>query len=210
MYIVQFNVSLSSLSNIRSSLTSLFAPVKPLVCSKCRSFSGHLLERLQSSVDALPKLSVEYCSLLGRHDLLCRHHLNVFMASAKVVGSPDYFCDFVCKESSESLSCGQSTTTASKTTAPTTTSAPTTTTAPNPQPPACSQCIQALKTIKEDLSKKLECLETKLENYCNAFPPLAEECKAAIEGFFKPLHAQIDGLDPMTTCVQVDLVLNGG
>ena len=189
---------------------SVLSPIKPLVCDSCRRFSTGLLERLQSTVDALPKLSVEYCHSLGRDDLLCHHHVGVFLASAKVVGSPDYFCSLACKENSGfQCSAVRKNGTITTTSAPTTTAAPTTTTAPNPQPPACSQCLEALKTVKEDLSAKLGCLETKLKNYCDAFPPLAEECKAAIEGFFKPLHAQIDGLDPMDICVQVGGVFGG-
>jgi len=85
----------------------------------------------------------------------------------------------------------------------TTSAAPTTTTKPNPQPPACTQCIEALSTVKEKLTDQLGCLETKLESYCDTFPPLAAECKAAVEGFFKPLHAQIDALDPKTVCTQM-------
>jgi len=186
-------------------LGGVLAPVRSLACDQCRRSSVRLLERLQSAPDALPELSVEACHRLGREDLLCRHHVGVFLAAAKVVGSQEYFCSFFCKDDGgkdEAAACPTRTRLSTATGTPVTT-ATTTTTTPNPQPPACSQCIEALKTVKEDLGAKLECLEGKLTKYCDAFPPLAQECKAAIEGFFKPLHAQIDGLDPRTICVQI-------
>ena len=188
------------------SLGGVLAPVRSLACDQCRRSSVRLLERLQSAPDALPELSVDACHRLGREDLLCRHHVGVFLAAAKVVGSQEYFCSFLCNDNGgkdEAAACPIKTKLPNTTGTPVTTTATTTNTTPNPQPPACSQCIEALKTVKEDLGAKLECLEGKLTKYCDAFPPLAQECKAAIEGFFKPLHAQIDGLDPRTICVQV-------
>jgi len=188
-----------------SKSNNVLAPLRSLACGKCRSLSVDLLEKLQASHDALSKLSVNFCHLLGRDDILCHHHTGIFLAAAKVVGSKDYFCNFLCDEK-VSLTCDAKRESNRNVTTPppaTTSTAPATTTSPNPQPPACTQCIQALTTIKEDLTAKLGCLEEKLETYCDAFPPLAAECKAAIEGFFKPLHAQIDGLDPKTICTQM-------
>ena len=178
---------------------NVLAPIRSLACEKCRSLSFGLLEKLQSSADALSKLSVDFCHLMGRDDILCHHHAVIFLASTKVVGSKDYFCSFLC-EKEVPLTCDAKL--ALKETKTTIASPATTTSSPNPQPPACTQCIEALSTVKENLVAKLACLETKLTTYCDAFPPLAAECKAAVEGFFKPLHAQIDALVPKDICVQ--------
>lgn len=191
-----------SASDGNQNAKNVLAPLRFLACGKCRSLSFGLLEKLQSSADALSKLSVDLCHLTGRDDILCHHHAGIFLASAKVVGSEDYFCSFLCGKGEVPLTCDAKL--ALKETKTTTASpASTTTSGPNPQPPACTQCIDALSTVKENLVAKLACLETKLTTYCDAFPPLAAECKAAVEGFFKPLHAQIDALVPKDICVQM-------
>jgi len=168
------------------------SPIRTSLCSKCKSFALDVLENLQTS-KSMSDLAVSFCDKMGRSDLLCHHHVGLFLASARVAGTDSYFCSFICKDGDETF-CPAVQAPVEIEDAPS---------SATDQPPACLQCIQALTMLKKQITGQIACLKKKLEKYCDVVPPLAPECKAAVEGFFKPLQEQIDQLDPNVTCVQI-------
>lgn len=184
-------------------------------CASCKSFvNGAVLPSIQM-IGAEEDFAVGFCHVLGLDDLACHKRMSNYLSVAKVYGNADRLCTAVChhgigEDFDQCLAAAEpenheSVGTKSTTPAPMTTEAPTV--APPPQPPACAKCLDVLAKIKARLTGKLSCLESRLNKSCQIFPPLAIECQAAVEGFFKPINEKLAKLSVKDVCIKMGVCI---